>query len=114
MPGLHHFSVLEVASIHSSMGSVSKSVDDTSLSAERMWETDSAADSSDLGLFAGILKRKTVLKKGRRPRVSSWKRFWVQIWGTNLLYYVAKNSRAAQRSDVSSYLIPTRGSSPKR
>ena len=52
-------------------------------------------------IVTGILRRKTVLKKGRKPHVSSWKKFWVQIWGTNILYYPAKNSRASQRSDVS-------------
>ena len=96
-------SVLEVASLHSSLCSVAKGSEDTPLTTDKMWdvETGSLTDSSELGLFAGIVKRKTVLKKGRKPRVSHWKKYWVQIWGTNMLYYPSKNSRAAQRSDVS-------------
>lgn len=96
-------SVLETNSLHSSLCSVSKCIDEVSLSNDGMWdsETGSLTDASELGLFAGIVKRKTVLKKGRKPNISSWKKFWVQIWGTNLLYYPAKNSRASQRSDVS-------------
>lgn len=94
-------SVLEVASLHSSICSVTRGSD--SLSPEKMWdvETDSFSENSDLDLFAGVLKRKTVLKKGRKPRVSQWKKYWVQIWGTNLLYYSAKTSKATQRSEVS-------------
>jgi len=83
-------SVLEVSSLHSSLCSVTRSTDDNNshylITSDKMWDADTASlnDSSELGLFAGILKRKTVLKKGRKPHVSSWKKFWMQIWGTNI------------------------------
>ncbi|XP_067940147.1 ras-specific guanine nucleotide-releasing factor RalGPS1-like [Watersipora subatra] len=97
-------SVLEEASLHSSLCSVTKSFDDNPHSTEKMWDAETASntDGSDLGLFAGIVKRKAILKKGRRPRVSHWKKFWVQIWGTNILYYPCKSSKATQRSDFKS------------
>lgn len=41
--------------------------------------------------FHGCVRRKTVLKDGRKPAVASWQRYWLQIWANSLIYFPPKS-----------------------
>ena len=41
----------------------------------------------------GCVRKKAVLKDGRRPAVSAWQRYWIQLSGSNLLFYQPKHLR---------------------
>ncbi|XP_063696062.1 ras-specific guanine nucleotide-releasing factor RalGPS2-like [Culicoides brevitarsis] len=54
------------------------------------------SDSLD---FQGYVRRKTILKEGKKPTVSSWQRFWIQIWANSLIYFPPKSLKGCERSD---------------
>ncbi|XP_077302364.1 ral GEF with PH domain and SH3 binding motif [Arctopsyche grandis] len=40
--------------------------------------------------FKGFLKRKTILKNNRKPSISAWQRYWVEIFRNSLVYFSPK------------------------
>ncbi|XP_052267448.1 ras-specific guanine nucleotide-releasing factor RalGPS2-like isoform X6 [Dreissena polymorpha] len=111
--GVRHLlddSVLEESSCASSDGSISKRESEdpsetSSIEPENFWINDhsqrvteySEKDFQQSFTCQGCVKRKTVLKEGRKPAVTPWSRYWVALWGTNILYYPAKDLRGSQR-----------------
>uniref|UniRef100_A0A8C9WLM1 Ral GEF with PH domain and SH3 binding motif 1 n=1 Tax=Scleropages formosus TaxID=113540 RepID=A0A8C9WLM1_SCLFO len=50
----------------------------------------------------GPLRRKTLLKEGRKPTLSSWTRYWIALSGSTLIYFGAKALRATERKHYKS------------
>uniref|UniRef100_A0A672J751 Ras-specific guanine nucleotide-releasing factor RalGPS1-like n=1 Tax=Salarias fasciatus TaxID=181472 RepID=A0A672J751_SALFA len=50
----------------------------------------------------GPLKRKTLLKEGRKPKLTSWTRFWIALSGSTLTFYGTKALRASERKHYKS------------
>ncbi|XP_052391360.1 ras-specific guanine nucleotide-releasing factor RalGPS2 isoform X2 [Carassius gibelio] len=81
------------------------------LSEEMSWPAfESSADSEELAVHLypgaitvqGVLRRKTVLKEGKKPTVAAWTKYWVALCGTQLYYYTAKSLKATERKHFKS------------
>uniref|UniRef100_A0A3Q3JLH5 Ras-GEF domain-containing protein n=1 Tax=Monopterus albus TaxID=43700 RepID=A0A3Q3JLH5_MONAL len=53
-------------------------------------------------IIEGPLRRKTLLKEGRKPKLASWTRFWISLSGSTLIFYGAKALRASERKHYKS------------
>uniref|UniRef100_A0A5F8GY04 Ral GEF with PH domain and SH3 binding motif 2 n=1 Tax=Monodelphis domestica TaxID=13616 RepID=A0A5F8GY04_MONDO len=70
----------------------------------------SSAESEDLAVhlypgavtIQGVLRRKTILKEGKKPTVASWTKYWAALCGTQLFYYAAKSLKATERKHFKS------------
>ncbi|KAG9477619.1 hypothetical protein GDO78_012897 [Eleutherodactylus coqui] len=58
--------------------------------------------SSGVISMEGPLRRKTLLKEGKKPTLSSWTRYWVTLTGSTLLYFGAKSLRGNERKNYKS------------
>ncbi|XP_060787702.1 ras-specific guanine nucleotide-releasing factor RalGPS1 isoform X3 [Neoarius graeffei] len=53
----------------------------------------------------GPLRRKTVMKGGKKPTLSSWKRYWIVLSGSTLIYFGSKALRANERRHLRGTLL---------
>ncbi|KFM74762.1 hypothetical protein X975_23947, partial [Stegodyphus mimosarum] len=52
--------------------------------------------------YQGYVRRKTVLKEGKKPAMSPWMRYWLVLKGSTLIYFPPKTLRGTEKSDFKS------------
>ncbi|XP_066514529.1 ras-specific guanine nucleotide-releasing factor RalGPS1 isoform X2 [Hoplias malabaricus] len=73
----------------------------------RIESSTAVASGRSLGELGGVamegpLRRKTLLKEGRKPKLSSWTRYWISLSGSTLTFYGAKALRGTDRQHYKS------------
>jgi hypothetical protein len=53
-------------------------------------------------LYQGFIRRKTILKDGKRPTLSTWMRYWLVLNPSSLIFYSSKSLRGCYRSHFKS------------
>ena len=61
-----------------------------------------------LRYFQSMVKRKAIIKEGKRLTMSGWQRYWMELWGSSLVYFAPKtltkgNERKDYKSDPCKY-----------
>ncbi|XP_044732913.1 ras-specific guanine nucleotide-releasing factor RalGPS1 isoform X2 [Chrysoperla carnea] len=74
------------------------SEDQCNLLLQSLDDDDLSEDGSETSM-QGCVRRKTVLKENKKPTVSSWQRYWIQIWASSLVYFSPKSFKGNSRSD---------------
>ncbi|XP_078498314.1 ras-specific guanine nucleotide-releasing factor RalGPS2 isoform X3 [Lissotriton helveticus] len=101
----------ESSTLSSGISIGKRSSDGSELSEETSWPAfESSAESEELAVhlypgavtIQGVLRRKTLLKEGKKPTVASWTKYWAALCGTQLFYYTAKSIKATERKHFKS------------
>jgi len=51
-------------------------------------------------IFKGMIRRKPLIKSGRRLTMTGWQRYWIELWGSSLVYYSPKTiTKSSDRKD---------------
>lgn len=51
-------------------------------------------------IFKGMIRRKPLIKSGRRLTMTGWQRYWIELWGSSLVYYSPKTlTKSTDRKD---------------
>ena len=51
-------------------------------------------------LWQGMIRRKPLIKSGRRLTMTGWQRYWIELWGSSLVYYSPKTiTKSSDRKD---------------
>ncbi|XP_050684111.1 ras-specific guanine nucleotide-releasing factor RalGPS1 isoform X2 [Leptidea sinapis] len=51
--------------------------------------------------YQSYVRRKTLMKEGRKTSLSSWQRYWLQLTGNIMIFYAAKSFKGTSRGDFS-------------
>ncbi|XP_059846889.1 ras-specific guanine nucleotide-releasing factor RalGPS2-like [Hypanus sabinus] len=59
-------------------------------------------DGQGCATIESLLRRKTILKNGKKPLVSAWTTYWVALCNYQLVYYGAKSLKSTERKQFKS------------